>query len=159
MTWREAEQWLAARVGGSLVSDRERQLTDIDVVDGEGLTYSVKVSPAVARYNNFSFERELERSDTGERRPGNWALCQASRYVIVVPPWDVAFVWDSAVLRPLVEAKPYPIKSLTAAAEATNAGRVWDRSWSLIIPVRDLAPSASTWRLGLKTEGLLPWPS
>jgi|SRR6516225_5651903 hypothetical protein len=166
MGWRDAERWWADIVGGTVVTDQRKQLEDIDVE--AGLTWSVKCSPAVARYNNFSFETELERSDTGERVPGNFALCRAQGYVIVVPPWDLAYTWRSGELKTLVAAKKYPVKSLTAQTEANNAGRRYDRSWNIIVPVRDLEPFASTWHLptpgDIKEETsasawMLGWPS
>jgi hypothetical protein len=166
MNWREAEAWWAEHVGGVVVTDQRKQLEDVDVE--AGLTWSVKCSPKVARYNNFSFERELQRSDTGELRPGNFSLCQAKGYVIVVPPWGVAYSWDAAELKKLVAAKDYPVKSSTALTEANNGGRKWDRSWSIIVSVADLAPFARTWHLPTakdtkdgtsESRWTLPWPS
>ena len=146
MNWQGAEAYVAELVEGELVTDKEAQLRDIDV-KSDGLTYSVKLQKAAAKYGNASFEVELADED-GNKMLGNFARCQADRCVIVIPWPDhtETLCFHTSTLKWWLEKQQYPRKGLTLAAIATNGDRRFKYATNIIVPLKDLR-SVCDWQV------------
>lgn len=138
MNWQGAEAYVAELVEGELVTDKAAQLRDIDVTS-DGLTYSVKMQRAAARYGNASFEIELA-DDAGNTMPGNFARCEADRCVIVIPWPDrtETLCFHTSTLKWWLKKQDYPVKGLTLGALQSNEGRKYRHARNLIVPLKDL---------------------
>jgi hypothetical protein len=125
---------------GELVTDRQLQFADLDVIDESGTTYSVKYQKAAYRTGNFSFEVELGRAGTDERTPGNFEQCKADQYVLVYPLSDstlqILFI-DRTMLEELVDSKDWPVRGLNQRNIDINnsQGRYWNDAFSKLVPV------------------------
>lgn len=157
MNWREGERWVADLLGATLVTDRDRQLQDIDLEWDDHVghhTASVKTQPALSRYRNLAFELELLDSE-GKSIPGCWSTCAAEFYAVVSPQeplkvggrWSLrpaAFLWCTSALAAVVNdpemRKKWDVKTLKPSTVAYNGGmgRTFVNSRCLIVPLEDV---------------------
>lgn len=79
------EDQAADLLNAKLVDDIEQQFADIDLVDADGKTYSVKFQKAALRTRNFSFEVKQATAGRTETKPGNFLLAKATKHILAFP--------------------------------------------------------------------------
>ena len=99
------EDQAADLLNAKLVEDLDQQFADIDLVDSDGKTYSVKYQKAALRTRNFSFEVKQAARGRGKTKEGNFLLAKAQKHVLAYPTnlkTLMLLVLDAKALKKLV---------------------------------------------------------
>lgn len=146
----KAEQIAVEQFGGELVTDKERQWKDVDVVINtkQGLEASVSVKDQLwssERYNAIQIELRLVESTTGRSMDGCFLKCEADYYFWRVFTKEHGDTW---AIIPVDKMKEYVEENegvlrkwqTQPKTEAKNRsyGRKYDRAMGVVIPMASL---------------------
>jgi hypothetical protein len=129
-----------------MVHDVDRQKVGIDLEGPQsGKTFSVKrqkraEAPGAGRTRNFSFEKKLISTRTGNTRVGNFMDDVADLYIIAWPrsegsPVYRAALFETASLRDFVLKNYFRIVTINDDTYATNFNREFDQAENYLVTI------------------------
>ena len=139
--WVKAEEVFASMSKGTVVTDFDMQMADIDVITQHGNTVSIKSQNDCYKYNSVLFEIELQSTYTNKQPiQGSLHKCEAQYYVVYMNDCNVWMMFNTAKLKEFVLNGTHHTRTTNKWTEESNRkqGRTYDRGVNITIPPKAL---------------------